>query len=522
MRTLTLTLTALLILTTTAFSLNEMTEVGVYDGEGNDNWFGNYLTMGDFDNDGFDEYIIAASGANYGRGRNYYYDWNGSWPQDPAWTFQGNEPDFNYAINDQNVGDINDDGTDDLGLTFLDFGDPSRFDLLWGSADFDSIADWTMWSGEPVYAFGYSLDSCGDVNGDGGNDLIFLIRFIDVDWPANFQIYFGGEALDTIPDWSYYWPISGSASGLGDVNGDGYNDILILGYQTSPQLFFGGSPIDTIPDLVFDGNTLFTNSGGVGDVNGDGYNDVCVDIWLPDSSTSNAYLYYGGHDMDALPDLVLLNELGEPTGAIGGISHGDFNGDGYSDVVAQTGIPWIGEIVYIYLGSPWFNPVPDARMTDFSVLHNFGAEVAAGDINIDGCDEILVCASDYPIATNRGRVHLYTGPDEWIDYGAGVAPGDLPHTPGWYTLNQNFPNPFNASTTIHFELSKASMIALNVYDLRGGKVKELISAKQIRPGVYNISWSGRNLANQYVASGLYLLEFRVDQYRELRKMVLLR
>jgi hypothetical protein len=522
MRTLTFTLTTLLLLVATALALNEMTEVAVYDGEANGNYFGAYMTMGDFDNDGFDEYIIAAPYGNDEMGKNYYYDWNGEWPQQPTWTFQGSDPDFSYANYDENVGDINGDGIDDLGLTLLDLGDPSRFDLLWGSAEFDSVADWSMWSGVPVYNFGGNLDSCGDVNGDGGNDLIFLAYFPSVDLEIQHRLYFGGGALDTIPDWTYYWPISSAASGLGDVNDDGFNDVMLLGYQASPLLFFGDSPMDTIPDLVFEGNTLFTNSGGVGDVNGDGYSDVCIDIWIPDSTTSYAHLYYGGQNMDAIPDLVLQNELGESTGAIRGISCGDFNGDGYSDIVAQTGVPWIGQMVLIYLGGPWFNPVPDARMTDYSVLHNFGAEVATGDINNDGCDEILVCASDYPIATHRGRVHLYSGPDEWIDYGAGITPEDLPHTPGWYSFSQNYPNPFNTSTTIHFELGKASIIALTVYDLRGNKVRELISTKQMRPGGYNISWSGRNLANQSVASGVYLLEFRVDQNREIRKMVLMR
>ena len=108
-----------------------------------------------------------------------------------------------------------------------------------------------------------------------------------------------------------------------------------------------------------------------------------------------------------------------------------------------------GDVVYIYLGSPWFNPVPDALVTDYSVQNDFGDEVGAGDIDNDGRDELLVGAP-IQLPWIAGRVYLYTGPDEWIDYGAGVEPGDLPHTPGWYALSQNYPNPFNSSTTIHF------------------------------------------------------------------------
>ena len=200
MRYITLTLTTLLLLAANAPALNEMTEVAVYDGEANGDSFGVEMSMGDFDNDGFAEYIIAAGGWNGGMGKNYYYDWNGDWPQEPVWTFQGNEPNHSYAVNDQNVGDISGDGIDDLGLTLMDYPDPARFDLLWGSTDFDSIADWSMWSGAPAYGFGNSLDSCGDVNGDGGNDFIFQAKFPEIDITREFRIYFGSEGLDTIPD----------------------------------------------------------------------------------------------------------------------------------------------------------------------------------------------------------------------------------------------------------------------------------------------------------------------------------
>jgi hypothetical protein len=526
MRTLIMILTAAL-LTAPAFSLNEMTLVGQYDGETAGDRFGNATTFGDFDNDGYEEFFINAYFWNEGRGKNYYYDWDGDWPTVPTWTFQGVQAYYNYGIVDQNLADINHDGIDDFGVVELRAGVQGRLDILFGSEAFDSLADWSMLSISPVLNYCDRLDSTGDVNGDGYNDFICMDTYYD-DHTAEFRIYFGGAILDSIPDWIYYPAGANDYSnccGLGDVNGDDFGDVMLLSINNEPPLlFFGGSEMDTIPDLIFFEYSYSPNAA-IGDINSDGFCDISMAMVLPDSQGQQYQpVYFGGTDIDTNPDSFLLDETGIYTAAPNYITHGDFNGDGIEDIVTGDGSLIWGDVVYVYLGSPWFNPVPDAMMIGPSFpLSEYGSELSTGDFDGDGCDEILVSAPYYRIGgQEKGRVFLYQGPDEWIDYGAGVEPGDLPHKPGWFKLDQNYPNPFNASTTIHFELGKASTITLTVYDLRGKKVKELISTKQMRPGGYNVSWSGRNSANQSVSSGVYLLEFCVDEFRDIRKMVLLR
>ncbi len=85
-----------------------------------------------------------------------------------------------------------------------------------------------------------------------------------------------------------------------------------------------------------------------------------------------------------------------------------------------------------------------------------------------------------------------------------------------------WPNPFNASTSIHFELGKPSTIRMTVYDIRGDRVRQLITDKELIPGGYNVSWTAINENRQPVASGIYLLEMQVDQFKEIKKMVLVR
>ncbi|MFH1862875.1 MAG: hypothetical protein ABH878_08695, partial [bacterium] len=221
MKTLIYTIIALILLFANAFALNQMTLVGQYDGENSDDLFGQCMTMGDFDNDGHDEFFISALRWNNLRGKNYYYDWNGNWPTAPDWTFQGTEDLHIYDWVDQNMGDINLDGIEDFGVAEIRAGEPTRLDLLFGSTAFDSVADWSMWTESPA-ATCTMLDSCGDINADGGLDFIMHIISNYPDY-EDVRIYYGGEILDSIPDW--FFPIPDFeyqfCHGLGDVNGDG-------------------------------------------------------------------------------------------------------------------------------------------------------------------------------------------------------------------------------------------------------------------------------------------------------------
>ncbi len=520
----TLTLILLCLALAAQAQLNQMTLVGEYYGEAAENIFGQRTTAGDFDNDGKEEFIIGAPGWNNYMGKSYFYDWNGSWPTAPIWTPHGAIEGIMYDLDDQNLGDINGDGLQDFSMQLLDaigWGGLGRLDIYFGSNGLDTLPDWSMWSGDSVFAFGMNLDSCGDVNGDEAKDFLMNTWYVEGGF-AVFQIYFGGQALDSIPDWTYPTLTYQYCSALGDVNGDGYGDILILSANEDPvKLFFGGSPMDTVPDLIFY-DWAFNGIGeGVGDVNGDSCNDFCISLKIPDTLAAYDQIYFGGPDVDNGADAILQDRFGEPDFSSHGMGSGDFNGDGYSDIASGGGDIYWGNVVYIYLGGPWFNGVPDAVVSDYSIYFDFGKTISSGDINGDGRDELLVSAVNYGWFT-YGKVYLYTGPETWIDYGAAVDPEELPRVPGWFKLDQNYPNPFNASTSIHFELGKPSTVNLKIYDFRGNEIKQLIANKEMLPGGYNVSWNGKNEQNQQVSSGIYLLALQVDQFRQLRKIALLR
>ena len=90
-----------------------------------------------------------------------------------------------------------------------------------------------------------------------------------------------------------------------------------------------------------------------------------------------------------------------------------------------------------------------------------------------------------------------------------------------FALAQNFPNPFNSSTTIHYELSERQSIELSIYNLAGQKLLTLDRGER-ESGRYARSWDGRDAQGHTLASGLYLYQLRSKDQQQTRKLLLLR
>ena len=99
--------------------------------------------------------------------------------------------------------------------------------------------------------------------------------------------------------------------------------------------------------------------------------------------------------------------------------------------------------------------------------------------------------------------------------------------PDSYTLYQNFPNPFNAITTIRFALPEESMITLKIFDILGREIKTLVSGVICGPGTHFILWDGNDNFGKNVSTGVYFYWFAADKDRttrfsEVKKIVLLK
>ena len=85
-----------------------------------------------------------------------------------------------------------------------------------------------------------------------------------------------------------------------------------------------------------------------------------------------------------------------------------------------------------------------------------------------------------------------------------------------FALKENYPNPFNPSTTIEFALPKSAFVQITVYNSLGEETETLIS-KNMVPGQYQVEFNGLNLS-----SGIYYYSYAAGEFRQVRKMVLLK
>ena len=97
--------------------------------------------------------------------------------------------------------------------------------------------------------------------------------------------------------------------------------------------------------------------------------------------------------------------------------------------------------------------------------------------------------------------------------------GALPHQ---FSLGDNYPNPFNPTTTVEFKLPIGIDVTLNVYNLLGEKVATIFNS-YAQPGNYKATWNGLDLNGNQVPSGTYLFELDAGEYfHQVKKMTMMK
>jgi len=87
----------------------------------------------------------------------------------------------------------------------------------------------------------------------------------------------------------------------------------------------------------------------------------------------------------------------------------------------------------------------------------------------------------------------------------------------------NFPNPFNPSTTIRFEVRGSRFVKIEVYNIRGQRVRTLLDgSRAFETGVHSVVWNGRDDNGRMVGSGVYLYKMTSDGFSEVKRMMLLK
>jgi hypothetical protein len=392
-------------------------------------YFGSALACADLNGDSYAEVIVGEYGypSSHPTGRVYVYASSGSGlSATRILTITGSAPDdtFGYAL--ANVGDVNGDGYGDFlvgapgynnlqGRAYLYRGGPSLTDTP------ATVFKATVSGG----AFGRFVASAGDVNGDGWDDMLVGAPSYNSDQGRAF-IYLGnGSGVSATPALTLTGEATANLFGqsggaAGDVNGDGYADVVIGaerygGYQGRAYLYLGGlAGLSATPAFTLTGEATGDYFGHAlamaGDVNGDGYADVLIGASGRNASQGRAYVYLGSQaGLEAAPVLTLTGETaGEGFGgSVGGA--GDVNGDGYADLaIGAPNYNTAQGILRVYHGSAFLpTAVPQRSFTGVETSHLGAAVATAGDVNGDGYADILLGAEGYE--SNRGQAHLYLG-----------------------------------------------------------------------------------------------------------------
>ena len=90
-----------------------------------------------------------------------------------------------------------------------------------------------------------------------------------------------------------------------------------------------------------------------------------------------------------------------------------------------------------------------------------------------------------------------------------------------FIIYDNYPNPFNPSTNISYSISNGEYVSINIFDVNGGKVIELFNDYR-SAGIYSIDWNGQNERGVQVSAGVYLYSIEAGEFRQTKKMILLK
>ncbi|MGB2697711.1 MAG: T9SS type A sorting domain-containing protein [Candidatus Zixiibacteriota bacterium] len=444
------------------------------------------------------------------------------------------------------AGDVNKDGYDDVIVGDLyaynednDAWNGGKAYVYFGGNPMDSIPDVILKDSDVNYEYGWSVSSVGDVNGDGYDD-VAVGAPEDYYTKGKVYIYFGGEDMDNVLDVYIEGEscdaLGRSVAGIGDVNSDGYDDVLIgapqwphwpypVGYSA---IYFGGSQMDSIPDITFRGDSLeFLNFGRIvssaGDVNGDGVDELIVGgvsykAGLFSKKPSNPAIEFD--------TLILVGEDTLPSSfGLAISSAGDLNDDGCDEVIVgdrQCGKESKGK-AYIFYGGSQIDSLFDITLVgDDLPGSSFGYEVAsAGDINGDGYNEVLV--SSHGDSSQRGKVFIYTSKPTSVD-----EDNKKKTRLKEFFLYQNYPNPFNSTTTISFTVNSKQKtdnskthVKLNIYNVLGQKIKTLIDELKSE-GHYKVVWDSRNDSGEEVASGIYFCYLKTRKQSAIKRILFLK
>lgn len=485
--------------------------------------------IGDINGDGRNDLVCATE--------NYWticFNGNGSGNADTLWKFNSNFGTNNTGSVDwedamQIIGDYNGDGIMDL-VVGCGGGNEGVYMLsgATGKVIWEYLGPNTNFDGDIM---GIRVDK--DFNGDGKFDVLLSASGEGSTNPGRHSaICLNGVNGNVL--WTYvqnseftYDVVSTSSGGAIAYNSNGgpygVNGFNLSGSGTWNYPIAGSLnavwSLKQVPDINADGNTdivgMYGFNGGIFALSG----STGGQIW------SNALGISNGGTIELLDDKDLNGfkdftysgpqtafRIDSKTGTILwqqglGSSYirdadflGDINGDTIGEVIFSTQQP--GKVFVL-----------DGKDGSILFEHTFGTSInqrADRVAMVNSVDGDL--SNDFAAVSRDGRIKFFAGgPDAII----GIT-GNNSIVPNSFALYQNYPNPFNPVTQIKFDVPKAAEVKLTIFDILGREVAVLVN-ESLTPGTYNADWNASSFA-----SGVYFYEIKAGDFRDVKKMMLIK
>jgi hypothetical protein len=392
----------------------------------------------------------------------------------------------------------------------------------------------------------------GDVDDDG--DLEIVVNQL---YGRIIAYHHDGSTL-----WSRWFPNNitfGPSPALADITGDGKLETFIPSANGNlyaikyDRNFVSGWPVQ------YSSTTYTETSPVISDLDGDGSLDVIlgdesklIKAWDVSGTLLDGFPLSTGDAMRAVPvvsdldrdgdvDLVaagwdrtvyVWDFAGDYSGDFVGWPsfHGNPHNDGLSGSIVPTGVGGVSFSSELMPGGgvslTWYLPARAGYLFDIrrSVAPRDG-ETEAGVYTTVASGTAVGTGGELSFLDNGARV------GERYVYQVVASEGDeVIHTTGTIyvpvtqgSLSQNYPNPFNPTTTIRYLVPDgvAQRVRLVVYDVSGARVRTLVNREQAG-GSYTVDWDGRNDNGQAVGSGMYFYRLVERNYKQTRKMLLLK
>jgi hypothetical protein len=328
----------------------------------------------------------------------------------------------------------------------------------------------------------------------------------------------------------------------GVVHGEGTLNVTAVEFTNAGAVNPGGSP----GILTFNGDFAQDSTGVInieidGDDPGTGYDQLNISGMAALAGSLNVQLAVGHNVIDKIYQVLTFGSIQGGFDAVNGLVTGA--GGNFNAHFDDSGVYLVGSLTGGE-SPPFINTIEDitapedttlaivlsAFDPDESDVLNFSASsdtsavqvaIVEDTLNITleldwyGVANIEVIVADLAgladttkfILTIEERPELHVDHEEMI--------------PEVFALHANYPNPFNPSTTIRFDLPEASNIRLVIYDLLGREVVRLVQG-YMEAGYQRVVWNGRTVSGREVPTGIYIARMMTPEYTKSMKMVLLK